>query len=109
MGHRSYADMVKNKHPLSSDRYDDKILQMIMKLQGAVTDMQKQMSLLEERISLLEQDAFERHIEPMEENANSNTDSTNSTCTTVHNQGPENNKDIRITQNQLSEKLNQMG
>jgi hypothetical protein len=83
---------------------------MFNQLKTTIDDIKNHMFTLEERISLIEQDIVERHIETeideMEEDTNSSTTSTETTITP----SPMNqNQDIRESQTQLNDKLEKIG
>jgi hypothetical protein len=105
---KSYADSVKNTPP--SNHNFDSLFQMFNQLKTTIDDIKNHMFTLEERISLIEQDIVERHIETeideMEEDTNSSTTSTETTITP----SPMNqNQDIRESQTQLNDKLEKIG
>jgi hypothetical protein len=66
------------------------------------------MESLDERISLLEQDAYEKHTNDMDEDTPSEPDSTETIIPNNEENQENNNFDIRETQIQLNNKLDKM-
>src|SRR5271170_7478288 len=86
------------------------MLQMIKDLQISVKQLQQQITNLDERIELLEHDAYEKHTEDMEEDSSSNTDTLSTSTELIIFPSPkEHHLDIRSEQTSLNNKINSIG
>jgi len=87
------------------------MFQMIKDLQISVKKLQQQMTNLDERIELLEHDAYEKHTEDMEEDSSSNTDTLSTSTELVtspltSSSSKEHHFDIHSEQTSLNVKIN---